>query len=97
MKFNLTSLLGRFKALFSIIRDFRYLIFGTIIVGLFGFTVWRIDYLSSPARDNEVYQEQLSQIDKIEFDEAAIERILELHDTDVKIAPKFPGDRINPF
>lgn len=96
MKFDI-PFLDRFKQLFSVIRRFRYLIFGSIIVALFGFTVWRIDYLSAAARDEEAYQEQLSTVDRISFDEEAIEQILDLRDADVEVNPNFPGNRINPF
>jgi hypothetical protein len=92
-----SALTRSLKRLLGVIRKYRYPIVGAVIIGLFAFTVWRIDYLSSPERDEEAYNEQLTTVERIEFDEAAIEAILELEDTGIDIQPNFPGNRNNPF
>lgn len=88
---------NQLKNLLSLLAKYRYPVVGAVIVALFGFTVWRIDYLSAPERDEESYNEQLTTVEKVNFDEEAIEAILELKDTDVEVRSNFPGNRTNPF
>lgn len=94
---NIDTLAKKSKGLLEVIKRYRYPLVGAIIVALFGFTVWRIDYLSAPERDEEAYNEQLSTVERINFDEEAIEEILKLRSADVDISPNFPGNRTNPF
>lgn len=91
------GLIDHSKSLLRTLSRYRYPLIGTLIVGLFAFTVWRIDYHSAAERDNEAYEEQLSTVERVNFDEDAVEKILQLRDTGIDIEPNFPRGRTNPF
>lgn len=79
------------------LHKYRYLLLGTLIVAIFGLTVWRIETLSSPARDEAAYNEALSTVERVTIDEAVVEKIVNLRDASVEVDPQFPGNRENPF
>lgn len=80
-----------------IIIRYRYPIVGVIVIALFAFTVFRIDALSTIEADQETYDKGIASIERIEFDEKAIETIRLLRDTGVDINPQLPSNRDNPF
>ncbi len=80
----------------QIIR-FKYLIGGLIIVSLFGYTVLFINRQLILDTSDDIYQQKISEIKKIKFDQDAIERIKQLKDIDVNIGSELPGGRTNPF
>jgi hypothetical protein len=94
---KLDNIIKEIQHIGNVLKAYRYPLIGLIIVVLFAFTVFRIDYLSATQRDEEAYQEQIKTVKSIDFDQTIIDKILKLQDTDTNIQSNFPGSRINPF
>ena len=94
---NLDSLMPLLKQFGQFVIKARYPIFAVIIVSLFAYTVLKIDAQSSTERDEAVYATKRSEVQRVEFNQDAIDTILRLRNIDVDIDPQFPGNRNNPF
>jgi hypothetical protein len=94
---NIDSIKKQLSHVGSVLVKFRYPLIGALIVAVFAFTVYRIDTLSSPDRDEAAYNDLLLTVERFQFDEDIINEILKLDDTGIEINPNFPGSRNNPF
>ncbi len=81
----------------TFINKYRYLIGGVIILVFFSATILRIDSLSSPSMDQDKYNTGLLEIEKVEFNTAAIERIDALDEREVNVTENINDSRTNPF
>lgn len=79
------------------LRHYQYLIIGFIIVGLFAYTVSIIDRELSPERDQAAYDEALSSIESVKFNQEAVETIVRLRDLNIDVNTIFDPNRTNPF
>lgn len=95
MKFD--SILKLLKRALPFINKFRYPLIGALVIALFAITVFRIDYLSASERDEEVYNELITTVENVKFDQNTIDKILSLKETKVDIHTQFPANRTNPF
>lgn len=78
-------------------NKYRYLIGGAIILIFFSVTILRIDNLTSPDIDQDSYNSGLLEIEKVEFDTAAIDRIDALDERNVNVTENIDDTRTNPF
>ena len=91
------KILNKIKGLLPIIQKNRYLIGGIIVLIVFGFTIYRIDSLASPAMNQDRYNQGILELKKVEFNETAINRINELQKSDVNVRENIDESRTNPF
>lgn len=75
----------------------QYVIIGTIIVGLFVYAINIINTQLSPQRDQAAYDQALSSIESVKFNQEAVETIVRLRDLNVDVNAIFDPDRTNPF
>ncbi len=81
----------------SWLHRYQYIIIGAIIVGLFVYAVSIINSQLSPTRDQAAYDEALSDIESIKFNQEAVETIVRLRDLNVDVDAIFDPNRTNPF
>lgn len=79
------------------INKYRYFIGGAIVLIFFSTTILRIDNLSSPDINQDTYNAGLLEIEKVEFNTAAIERIDALDERNVNVTENIDDGRTNPF
>ena len=94
---KLDTILPKLMPLVRLISRFKYLLGGLVIIGLFAYTVLVINRQLALDTSDDIYRQKVSEIKKIDFDEAAIERIKNLQDIDVNIGSQLPDNRNNPF
>lgn len=78
-------------------NKYRYLIGGAVILVFFSATILRIDSLTSPDMNQDRYNTGLLEIEKVEFDTAAIDRINALDERNVNVTENIDDTRTNPF
>lgn len=81
----------------KILERYRYILIGVIIIGAFVYTIGIINSQLSPQRDQTAYDEARLNIDKVEFDQKAVETIVRLRDLKVDVDSIFAPGRTNPF
>lgn len=81
----------------EILTRFQYSIIGVVIVGLFIYAVGVINSQLSPQRDQAAYDEALSNIKSVKFNQDAVETIVRLKDLNVDVNAIFDPGRTNPF
>lgn len=91
---QLTSAMRKIPAF---VNKYRYFIGGAIVLVFFSVTILRIDSLSSPVINKDTYNAGLLEIEKVEFNTAAIERIDELDERNVNVTENIDDGRTNPF
>lgn len=91
---QLTSIIHKIP---EFINKYRYFIGGAVILIFFSVTILRIDSLSSPDINQDRYNAGLLEIEKVEFNTAAIERIDALDERSVNVTENIDNDRTNPF
>lgn len=94
---KLGSISKQFKTGIKFIVKYRVGVLALLTLIIFSFTVYRINYLSAAKRDEEIYQEKLSSVKKINFDQTVINDILQLKNTGVNVRSNYPINRTNPF
>lgn len=94
---NLENIKNSLLSALRKLEKYRYLIIGGVIVGLFAYTVGVINSELSPARDQAAYEEARLQIEKVEFDQEAVETIVRLRELNVDVDAIFAPGRTNPF
>ena len=76
---------------------YRYLLIGAGVLGIFGFAILRIDSVLQSESDQNKYNELLSSVKKVKFNEEAAQQIRSLEDTNASISGELAPDRNNPF
>jgi len=85
------------KNISSMVIKYRFSLTIVVIVGVFAFAIYRVDSLANPDINQDRFLEQIQTVKKVSFDEAAVEAIQELEQTDVQVDPELIDDRDNPF
>ena len=78
-------------------QPYPYLLGRILVFAVFYLIVARINSLAGIPMNQERYDQAILELDRITFDEEAIERIKELQNRDVKVDLDLPSDRENPF
>lgn len=80
----------------NVASHYQVIIASVLLLGVFGFVIWRLNNKLDPEMDQQRYDEQITTLKKVKFNEEAISKIQELKDSDVDISSRFV-DRDNPF
>lgn len=75
----------------------RYYIGAVLILLIFSISIFRIDSLSSPDINQDSYNAGLLELEKVEFNTSAIDRINDLDKRTVNVSENIDDDRNNPF
>ena len=74
------------------------IIIGSIIVAaIFYYLVSRINTFAGVEKDQERFDAGMLEVNRITFDQEAIDKIRDLQDRSVDVKLDLPGDRENPF
>lgn len=92
-----TPYFQKFKSSIPGLYKYKYIIGAIFVLGIFSFVILRIDALSSPEANQQRYDEGVVQIEKVSFDEEAIETINDLNPTNVRVGENINDSRNNPF
>jgi hypothetical protein len=94
---KLSKLKDQFKKLFGKLKQFRYLIVGTVIVALFAYAVGVVNSELSAERDQAAYDNARQQVERVKFDQDAVKTIVKLRDLNIDVDAIFAPGRTNPF
>ena len=76
---------------------YQYLLISLVVVGLFIYAVAIINSQLSTERDQAAYDEALTGIETVKFNQDAVETIVRLRDLNVDVNAIFDPGRTNPF
>ncbi len=89
-----------YKKLFKVgvfyIAKYRVVITIFVLVGVFGFAVFRINELSDPQPNEAYLAEAITVYKPVKIDEQTVEDIRKLIESNVEVEPQF-NNRDNPF
>ena len=94
---KLEIIIKKLRAIVPFLIRFRYIVGSLIILGLFSFIVFRIDYLSSADINEDRYNQGIAELNSIVFDIDSINRINELRAIEVNVKQTIDKNRTNPF
>lgn len=77
--------------------NFRHGLIGGAVVLVLLFAILRINQHSSVELNQQRYDEEISTVKRVDFDQDTIQKILDLNDLNVDIESIFPDSRNNPF
>ena len=79
------------------ISKYRYPIGGVVVIFVLSATINHISVLSEPEMNQELYNQGLSELEKVTFNEEAIDRIDALDKRTVNVTENIDSNRNNPF
>jgi len=99
MKFDYKKYLDfkKIKPALRVIVKYQYIIGGVLVVSAFYFLVARINNFAGVDKNQARYDQGILEVNRITFDQEAIDAIRELQNRDVTVELDLPGDRENPF
>lgn len=87
----------KLEPMLAFVKKYKYILGSLLVFILFYMVIVRINSLAGIPMNQERYEQGILELDRITFDEEAIERIKELQDRNVEVDLDLPGDRENPF
>jgi hypothetical protein len=97
MKQNLKKYLSKVMPAVDFMRRYIVAIAIVVVVGIFGFLVWRIGVLANAEPSEGAVDEALSTVKRPKIDANAIKSLQDLQAQNVDIQSLFPTNRDNPF
>ncbi len=97
MNFKLKDLPARLKPTLRFLKHYAIFIFMIILLGIFGFLVFRINQYSQTEPTNDAVQEKLQTTKRPKVDQAVLDKIQQLQGQNVQVQSLFDQARNNPF
>ncbi len=97
IKFDYKKWLNKLLAIFEFVKQYIVIIFIVILVCIFSFLVLRINSLAGSEPSEDEVTEQLLTVKRLRIDQSAVDKILELKDSNVSVKVLFDKYRNNPF
>ncbi len=97
MKFNLKDIPKKILPVVYIVRKYVVFIFAMIMLGLFGFIVFRVNQLNRQEPSEDAIAEKLQTVQRPRIDQSALEKIQNLEDQNVQVRSLIREARDNPF
>lgn len=97
MNLDLKKLPAKIAPLIKKVRQYIVFIFFILLIGMYGFLVYRINTLTSTEPDETKVTEQLQTIKRPRIDQDAVNKIQELEDENIEVQSIFEQARENPF
>ena len=92
-----TSALKRFEPIIATLQKNRTFISILIVLGVFGFIVYRISYFNSAEPTETAIEEQLKTSSRPKIDKAIVEKLVNLESDNIQVKSLFNQVRENPF
>lgn len=97
MNIDLKKITGKISAIFAKLRSYTVFISVILVLIAYGFIVVRIRTLASHEPDSDTVSEQLKNLKKPAIDQATIDKIQQLQESNVQVKSLFNQARDNPF
>jgi hypothetical protein len=97
MKQDLQKYYAKLKPVLGFVRRYFTFIVILLVIGMFGFLVWRIGVLANAEPSDSAVDDALKGVTRPQIDPNAISKLQELQSENVNIQSLFPTSRDNPF
>lgn len=97
MKLDLKSLPVKFVPLLQFLRRYAVFIFFIILLGIFGFLIFRINQFSGAEPSDDAVEEKLQSVQRPKVDQSVLDKIQQLQDQNIQVQSLFDQARNNPF
>jgi len=97
MKLDYKKYLKKLMPIYKFIKTYKFILGTLIVVSMFYFIVQRINAVTSVELNQDRYDQGILELDRITFDQEAIDVIKELQNRDVEVELDLPSNRDNPF
>ncbi len=97
MKIDVKVIINKLKILLKRMVGYAGFIAVILVLASYGFIVFRIRTLANHEPDSEVVSERLKNLKKPSIDQATIDKIQQLQETNVQVKALFDQARDNPF
>lgn len=94
---NLKKVLDKLKPTVDFIKRYAVFMFVVLLMGLFGFLVFRINQYGQVEPSEDAVQEKLQAVQRPKVDQAALDKIQQLQDQNIQVHSLFDDARNNPF
>lgn len=94
---EIKKLLSKLKAFGQKIKQYSVVIFIVVLVGIYGFLVFRINVLTQTEPSESAVNQQLQTVQRPKIDQTAIDKIQKLQNQNVEVKSLFDQARNNPF
>ncbi len=81
----------------AFVSKYRVILTAAVILGVFSFAILRVRTLADPVSNQERFIEQAQGLERVNFNQDAIDTLNDLEKSDVQIKPILPSNRNNPF
>lgn len=97
MKKLLPKILGVFSPFIDFCRKNRVFVIILVVVAIFGFIVFRINYFNNLTPSESALDEQLKISSRPKIDKAIVEKLTNLESENIQVKALFNQARENPF
>lgn len=97
MKINLRIITDKLEPAVNFWRRYYKIIFVIVLIGLYGFLIFRINVLSAAEPTVEQIDEVVKEVKRPRLDKEAVAKIQELEDQNIQVQTLFQEARNNPF
>lgn len=97
MKNQLKDVSKRLIPALLFVKRYAVLLFIIILLGIFGFLVFRINQYSRIEPNEDAIQEKLQSAQRPKVDQSSLNKIQQLQDQNVQVQSLFDAARKNPF
>lgn len=97
MNINISAISTKLKSTGKRLTKYAGFIAVLLVLGAYGFIVYRIGTLTSHEPEDDVVAERLKNLKKPSIDQATIDKIEQLEDSNVQVKSLFDQARDNPF
>lgn len=94
---ELKAFVNKLKSIGQMTKRYAVVIFIVILVGIYGFLVYRINVLTQTEPSETAVNEQLQTVQRPKVDQNAIDKIQKLQNQNVEVKSLFDQARNNPF
>lgn len=94
---TLQKLVSSLKPVLAFMRRYAVLAFIVIVIGLYGFLVFRINTLVVTDPSEDAISEKLQTVKRPKIDQSAVDKIQQLQDQNLEVKSLFDQARNNPF
>lgn len=94
---NLKTIINKLTSFVRVLHRYAVVIFIVVVVGIFGFLVFRINTLAHSEPTDDAVNEKLQTVKRPKLDQNAVDKIEQLQGQNVEVKSLFDQARNNPF
>lgn len=97
MKADIAKLLAKLAPISRFVKRYVVFIFFVVMLGIFGFLVFRINQFSQREPSDSAIEDKLSTVQHPKIDQSIRDKIKQLQDQNIQVQSLFEQARNNPF